>query len=62
MVERSIEMMVGILGILKSAGAYLPIDPGYPEERIDYMLKDSKAKILLTMQEIAGSIQLIIIN
>ncbi|MCU0289770.1 MAG: amino acid adenylation domain-containing protein [Acidobacteria bacterium] len=48
MMERSVEMIVGILGILKSGGAYLPIDPGYPQERIDYMLKDSNAEILLT--------------
>ncbi|MDQ1354133.1 MAG: hypothetical protein QG657_4442, partial [Acidobacteriota bacterium] len=47
MVERSVEMIIGILGILKSGGAYLPIDPGYPQERIDYMLKDSGAKILI---------------
>jgi amino acid adenylation domain-containing protein len=54
MVERSIEMIIGILGILKSGGAYLPIDPGYPQKRVDYMLKDSGAKILLTGQEITG--------
>ena len=47
MMERSIEMIIGILGILKAGGAYLPIDPDYPEERIQYMLKDSSAKILL---------------
>jgi fengycin family lipopeptide synthetase D len=47
MVKRSIEMIIGILGILKAGGAYLPIDPDYPQERIDYMLKDSGAKILL---------------
>jgi amino acid adenylation domain-containing protein len=47
MVERSLRMIIGILGILKSGGAYLPIDPEYPEERITYMLKDSNAKILL---------------
>ncbi|HLP60961.1 MAG TPA: condensation domain-containing protein, partial [Candidatus Deferrimicrobium sp.] len=51
MMERSIEMITGILGILKSGGAYLPIDPGYPQERIDYMLKDSAAKILLTVND-----------
>ncbi len=48
MVERSLEMIIGILGILKAGGAYLPIDPGYPEERIDFMLKDSGAKLLVT--------------
>ena len=48
MIERSIEMLIGIYAILKAGGAYLPIDPGYPPERIDYMLKDSGAKILLT--------------
>jgi amino acid adenylation domain-containing protein len=53
MVERSMEMMVGILGILKAGGAYLPIDPDYPEERKQYILKDSGVKILLTCQEIA---------
>jgi tyrocidine synthetase-3 len=47
MVERTVEMIIGILGILKAGGAYLPIDPGFPEERITYMLKDSKAQILV---------------
>jgi amino acid adenylation domain-containing protein len=47
MVERSLEMIIGILGILKAGGAYLPIDPDYPEERINYMLKDSKVNILV---------------
>ncbi|MCP4713255.1 MAG: AMP-binding protein, partial [Planctomycetes bacterium] len=46
--ERSIEMMVGILGILKTGGAYLPIDRGNPAERIEYILKDSGAQLLLT--------------
>ena len=48
MVERSIEMIVGILGILKAGGAYLSIDPQYPEDRVRYMLEDSGAEILLT--------------
>ncbi|NIM13592.1 MAG: amino acid adenylation domain-containing protein [Candidatus Aminicenantes bacterium] len=47
MVERSLEMIIGILGILKAGGAYLPIDPDYPEDRITYMLKDSNARLLL---------------
>jgi amino acid adenylation domain-containing protein len=52
MVEPSIEMVVGILGILKAGGAYLPIAPSYPQERIDYMLTDSSAKVLLS--EVSG--------
>jgi amino acid adenylation domain-containing protein len=48
MMERSVEMIIGILGILKAGSAYLPIDPDYPQERIDYMLKDSGAKLSVT--------------
>ncbi|WP_052350263.1 non-ribosomal peptide synthetase [Paenibacillus gorillae] len=48
MVERSFEMIIGIMGILKSGGAYLPIDPDYPNQRIDYMIQDSGITILLT--------------
>ncbi|MGE5341679.1 MAG: amino acid adenylation domain-containing protein, partial [Candidatus Omnitrophota bacterium] len=49
--ERSIEMIIGILGILTSGGAYLPIDPDYPQDRIDYILKDSGATVLVTTHE-----------
>ena len=45
-VEPSVEMISGIMGILKSGGAYLPIEPGSPPERIDYLLKESGAKLL----------------
>jgi amino acid adenylation domain-containing protein len=48
MMERSMEMIVGILAILKAGGAYLPIDSDYPQERKRYMLADSNAKILVT--------------
>ncbi|MFA5879936.1 MAG: amino acid adenylation domain-containing protein [Candidatus Margulisiibacteriota bacterium] len=48
MTERSFDMIIGIMGILKAGGAYLPIDPNLPEDRIQYMLEDSKAQILLT--------------
>lgn len=47
MVERSVEMFIGLLGILKAGGAYLPIDPEAPEERKQYMLKDSNAVIVI---------------
>ncbi|WP_227013950.1 non-ribosomal peptide synthetase [Paenibacillus psychroresistens] len=56
MVDRSIEMIVGILGILKAGGAYLPIDPEYPQERIAFMLEDSGSDILLTAGWIRASL------
>ncbi len=48
MLDKSEKLMVGILGILKSGGAYLPIDPGYPKDRKAYMISDSNLKVLLT--------------
>jgi amino acid adenylation domain-containing protein len=51
MMERSLEMIVAIMGILKAGGAYLPIDPGYPKDRINYMLSDSKAPVLITQEK-----------
>ncbi|MDQ1353207.1 MAG: hypothetical protein QG657_3513, partial [Acidobacteriota bacterium] len=54
MMERSVEMIIGIIGILKSGGAYLPIDPDYPHERIDYMLKDSATKLLVNEKFFRG--------
>ena len=46
--ERSIEMIVGLLGILKAGGAYVPLDPSYPKERLGFMLEDTQAGIVLT--------------
>ncbi|MCP5051928.1 MAG: amino acid adenylation domain-containing protein, partial [bacterium] len=54
MMERCIEMMVGIFAILKAGAVYLPVDPGYPGERVNYMLKDSGAKILLSNEMLKG--------
>ncbi len=56
MVERSCNMLVGILGILKAGAAYLPIDPEYPGERINYMLNDSSVKVLLTSGRLKGTV------
>ena len=47
-VERSLAMLVGLLGILKAGGAYLPLDPDYPPERLAFMLADAGAPVLLT--------------
>ena len=47
-IERGIEMIVGILGILKAGGAYVPIDPEYPADRINYMLEDTGAGVIVS--------------
>jgi amino acid adenylation domain-containing protein len=49
-VERSLEMVVGLLGILKAGGAYVPLDPLYPRERLEFMLNDAQVLILLTQK------------
>ncbi|HYW09021.1 MAG TPA: amino acid adenylation domain-containing protein, partial [Longimicrobium sp.] len=58
-VERSLEMVVAVLGVLKAGGAYVPLDPAYPEERLRYMLADSAPAVLLTepalRDRVAGS-------
>nr|WP_283746656.1 non-ribosomal peptide synthetase [Bacillus cereus] len=56
MVERSIEMIVGIMGILKAGGAYLPIDPTYPRTRKEYMLRNSHIEILCVTNEVHSDI------
>ena len=52
-VERSLDMVVGMLAILKAGGAYVPLDPGYPHERLTYMLEQSQAKVLVTRPKLA---------
>ena len=54
--ERSIEMVVGLLGIMKAGGAYVPLDPDYPTERLAYMVEDSCIKLLLTQQHLRESL------
>src|SRR5207249_8182285 len=46
--ERSLEMLVGLIGILKAGAAYLPLDPSYPAERLAFMLEDSGAELVIT--------------
>jgi len=55
-VERSLEMVVGILGILKAGGAYVPLDPTYPQERLAFMLEDAEASVLLTQQRLVEAL------
>ena len=57
-VERSLEMIVGLLGILKAGGAYLPIEPTYPEERINFMLEDSQISVILTQKKLIKNLSL----
>ena len=55
-VERSLDMVVGLLAILKAGGAYVPLDPDYPQERLAFMLEDSAVKVLLTQSRLLESL------
>ncbi|MBW4634872.1 MAG: amino acid adenylation domain-containing protein [Iphinoe sp. HA4291-MV1] len=50
--ERSLNLLIGLLGILKAGGAYVPLDPAYPQERLELILEDSQASVLLTQQNL----------
>lgn len=57
--ERSIDMIVALLGILKAGGAYLPLDPSYPSERLSFMLEDAKVGCLIALQPITEDVVLL---
>jgi amino acid adenylation domain-containing protein len=54
--ERSLDMIVGLLGILKAGGAYVPLDPSYPKERLAFMLQDAQAKVVLTQERLIAAL------
>ena len=55
-VERSLEMVVGLLGVLKAGGAFVPLDPAYPKERLAFMLEDAQVSVLLTQQRLLAEL------
>lgn len=55
-VDRSLDMVVGLLGVLKAGGAYVPLDPAFPADRLAYMLADSQAAVLLTQESLKESL------
>ena len=56
MVKRSLEMIISILAVLKSGACYIPIDPEYPQDRIEYMLNNSNTKLLLTFKRLENKV------
>ncbi|MEI6126393.1 MAG: amino acid adenylation domain-containing protein, partial [Pseudomonadota bacterium] len=56
-VERSLDMVMAIMGILKAGGAYIPLDPEYPRERLSFMVHDSCASVLITQDKLKGKIE-----
>src|SRR5213075_1364686 len=61
-IERSLEMLVCVLGVLKAGGAYVPLDPAYPRERLEFMLKDCGAKALLVQPGLVDGFKFEIAN
>ncbi|MGZ4113199.1 MAG: non-ribosomal peptide synthetase, partial [Tumebacillaceae bacterium] len=55
-VERTLDMIVGLLGILKAGGAYVPLDPSYPQDRLAFMLEDSQISVLVTQEQHVDSL------
>jgi amino acid adenylation domain-containing protein len=57
-VERSAEMLVGLLGIMKAGGVYVPVDPAYPAERVSFMLENSQARVVVTQERLVADLPL----
>ena len=56
-VDRSLEMMAGLLAVLKAGGAYIPLDPDFPAERLGLMLDDARPGVLLTQEDLVGNVE-----
>jgi len=61
-VERSVEMLIGLVGILKAGGAYVPLDPTYPADRLAYMLEASNANVIVTQDELVDMLPMQVDN
>ena len=58
-IERSVELVIGVLGILKAVGAYVPLDPAYPHERLSFMMGDAELSVLLTQQSLRNRLPVV---
>src|SRR6202022_1338420 len=54
--KHSLEMVIGLLGILKAGGVYVPLDPAYPKERLAFMLEDAEVSVLLTQEPLLAAL------
>src|SRR5205085_8992684 len=54
--ERGVEMVVAMLGVLKAGGAYVPLEPGYPVERVGYMMENAEVGVVLTQEHVRGGL------
>jgi amino acid adenylation domain-containing protein len=57
MMERSLEMVVGLMGVLKAGGAYVPLEPSYPKDRLAYITRDARVSVILTQERLLGALQ-----
>jgi amino acid adenylation domain-containing protein len=61
-IERSLDLLVGLLGILKAGGVYIPLDPAYPAERLAFMLADSQASVIVTQQSLVEQLKPLVVD